>query len=200
MIHTKRTVTVGNQACTIDTPVILYRGDREVEVEFEITGNKFTFTSEGNVIKSTNASHGQLVINTPSGFNMFSDVSECHDGKVVFVITKEMIDELIEVGFYTFQIRLYDGEELKSRATIPPVYNGIDIRDPIASEDVNSMVNYALVDEASAMASDSENGSIFLPNGSYNKTVWKEGDVISKARLNKLEEALYEIYEQLLRW
>ena len=200
MIHTKRTVTVGNQACTIDTPVILYRGDREVEVEFELVGNKFTFTNDGNVIKSTNASHGQLVINTPSGFNMFSDVSECHDGKVVFVITKEMIDELIEVGFYTFQIRLYDGEELKSRATIPPVYNGIDIRDPSASEDVNSMVNHALVDEASAMASDSENGTIFLPNGSYNKTIWKEGDVISKARLNKLEEALYEIYEQLLRW
>lgn len=200
MIHTKRTVTVGNQACTIDTPVILYRGDREVEVEFEITGNKFTFTSEGNVIKSTNASHGQLVINTPSGYNMFSEVSECNDGKVIFVITKEMIDELTEVGFYTFQIRLYDGEELKSRATIPPVYDGIDIRDPIASEDVDSLVNFALVDEASVVTDDSENGAIFLPNGSYNKTVWKEGDVISKTRLNKLEEALYEIYEQLLRW
>ena len=192
MIHTIRTVAVGDQESKIDSPIILYRGDREVEVEFTINGSKFTFTNGGNVIKSTNATHGQLVINTPTGENMFSEVTECHDGKVVFVITKEMIDELIEVGFYSFQIRLFDESQV-SRVTIPPVLKGIDIRNPIAAEDETNVVDIALVDYAVVVKDEFEDLSTFLPDGNYNKTEWESKDVISGAKLNKIEDALYNI-------
>lgn len=192
MIHTIRTVAVGDQESKIDSPIILYRGDREVEVEFTINGSKFTFTNGGNVIKSTNATHGQLVINTPTGENMFSEVTECHDGKVVFVITKEMIDELIEVGFYSFQIRLFDESQV-SRVTIPPVIKGIDIRNPIAAEDETNVVDISLVDYAVVVKDEFEDLSTFLPDGNYNKTEWESKDVISGAKLNKIEDALYNI-------
>ena len=192
MIHTIRTVAVGDQESKIDSPIILYRGDREVEVEFTINGSKFTFTNGGNVIKSTNATHGQLVINTPTGENMFSEVTECHDGKVVFVITKEMIDELIEVGFYSFQIRLFDESQV-SRVTIPPVLKGIDIRNPIAAEDETNVVDIALVDYSVIVKDEFEDLSTFLPDGNYNKTEWESKDVISGAKLNKIEDALYNI-------
>ena len=192
MIHTIRTVAVGDQESKIDSPIILYRGDREVEVEFTINGSKFTFTNGGNVIKSTNATHGQLVINTPTGENMFSEVTECHDGKVVFVITKEMIDELIEVGFYSFQIRLFDESQV-SRVTIPPVLKGIDIRNPIAAEDETNVVDIGLVDYAVVIKDEFEDLSTFLPDGNYNKTEWESKDVISGAKLNKIEDALYNI-------
>ena len=192
MIHTNRTVAVGDQESKIDSPIILYRGDREVEVEFTINGSKFTFTNGGNVIKSTNATHGQLVINTPTGENMFSEVTECHDGKVVFVITKEMIDELIEVGFYSFQIRLFDESQV-SRVTIPPVLKGIDIRNPIAAEDETNVVDIGLVDYAVVVKDEFEDLSTFLPDGNYNKTEWESKDVISGAKLNKIEDALYNI-------
>ena len=192
MIHTIRTVAVGDQESKIDSPIILYRGDREVEVEFTINGSKFTFTNGGNVIKSTNATHGQLVINTPTGENMFSEVTECHNGKVVFVITKEMIDELIEVGFYSFQIRLFDESQV-SRVTIPPVLKGIDIRNPIAAEDETNVVDIGLVDYAVVVKDEFEDLSTFLPDGNYNKTEWESKDVISGAKLNKIEDALYNI-------
>ena len=192
MIHTIRTVAVGDQESKIDSPIILYRGDREVEVEFTINGSKFTFTNGGNVIKSTNATHGQLVINTPTGENMFSEVTECHDGKVVFVITKEMIDELIEVGFYSFQIRLFDESQV-SRVTIPPVLKGIDIRNPIAAEDETNVVDIGLVDYAVVVKDEFEDLSTFLQDGNYNKTEWESKDVISGAKLNKIEDALYHI-------
>lgn len=192
MIHTIRAVAVGDQESKIDSPIILYRGDREVEVEFTINGSKFTFTNGGNVIKSTNATHGQLVINTPTGENMFSEVTECHDGKVVFVITKEMIDELIEVGFYSFQIRLFDESQV-SRVTIPPVLKGIDIRNPIAAEDETNVVDIGLVDYAVVVKDEFEDLSTFLPDGNYNKTEWETKDVISGAKLNKIEDALYNI-------
>ena len=44
MIHTNRIVTVGKQECIIDRPIVLYRGDREVEIEFTLVGNEFTFS------------------------------------------------------------------------------------------------------------------------------------------------------------
>ena len=198
MIHTIRTVAVGDQESKIDSPIILYRGDREVEVEFTINGSKFTFTNGGNVIKSTNATHGQLVINTPTGENAFSEVTECHDGKVVFIITKEMIDELIEVGFYSFQIRLFDESQI-SRVTIPPVLRGIDIRNPIAAEDETNVVDIGLVDYAVVVKDEFEDLSTFLPDGNYNKTEWESKDVISGAKLNKIEDALYVINDNMER-
>lgn len=192
MIHTSRTVTVGKMESIINEPIVLYRGDREVEVEFVLNGSKFMFTNGGNVIKSTNATLGQLVVNTPTGENMFSEITECHEGKVVFVITKEMIDELVEVGFYSFQIRLFDDTQV-SRVTIPPVHQGIDIRNPIAAEDETDLVDIGLVDYSVVRKDDYENVATFLPNGDYNKTLWEEHDVISRDRLNKVEDALYEI-------
>lgn len=198
MIHTKRTVTVGKQESIIDAPIILYRGDREVEVEFTLVGNKYTFSSGGNVIESANATHGQLVLNTPSGENMFSEVTECDNGKVVFVITKEMIDELIEVGFYSFQIRLYDSEELVSRVTIPPVQQGFDIRNPIAAEDETNVVDQALVDY-SRIYKDQSDEEIYTFDweGKYNKTEWEHHDLITANKLNKIEDALYTVSQGL---
>lgn len=199
MIHTNRIVTVGEQESVIDRPIVLYRGDREVEIEFTLVGNEFMFSTEGNVIKSTNASHGQLVLNTPSGENMFSALAECHEGKVVFVVTKEMIDELIETGFYSFQIRLYDSEEMRSRVTIPPVMNGFDIRNPIAAEDETNVVDVGLVDY-SRIVKDQSNEELptFDWNGNYNKTEWEHHDVITENKMNKIEDALYSFNDKLL--
>lgn len=194
MIHANRIVTVGEQECIIDRPIILYRGDREVEIEFTLVGNEFMFSEDGNVIKSVNASHGQLVLNTPSGEHMFSELAECHEGKVVFVVTKEMIDEFVEVGFYSFQIRLYDSAEMKSRVTIPPVMNGFDIRNPIAAEDEVNVVDQGLVDYARVFKDQSnEELPTFDWTGAYNKTEWEHHDVITENKMNKIEDALYSI-------
>ena len=194
MIHTNRIVTVGEQESIIDRPIVLYRGDREVEIEFTLVGNEFTFSEEGNVIKSVNASHGQLVLNTPSGEHMFSELAECHEGKVVFVVTKEMIDEFIEMGFYSFQIRLYDSAEMKSRVTIPPVLSGFDIRNPIAAEDETNVVDQGIVDYARIFKDQSnEELPTFDWQGDYNKTEWVHHDVITENKMNKIEDALYSI-------
>ena len=194
MIHTNRIVTVGEQESIIDRPIVLYRGDREVEIEFELVGNEFQFSTEGNVIKSVNASHGQLVLNTPSGENMFSELAECHEGKVVFVVTKEMIDEFIEMGFYSFQIRLYDSVEMKSRVTIPPILKGFDIRNPIAAEDETNVVDMATVDYARIYKDQSnEELPTFDWMGNYNKTEWEHGDVVTENKMNKIEDAIWTV-------
>ena len=136
MIYTTAKVTVKNYQASIDKPIVLYRGDRNVEIQFEILESLYRqYRVEGaNVILNLDASYGQLVVQKPDFTYIIGDIVPTQEGEVIFTIPAELIDETIEVGQYTFQIRLYN-EGQTSRVTLPPVIGGIDIVEPIASED-----------------------------------------------------------------
>lgn len=136
MIYTTAKVTIRNYTATIDNPIVLYRGDKNVEVQFIILESLYRqYRAEGtNVIMNLDASYGQLVVQKPDFSYIISDITETQDGKIIFTIPAELIDETIEVGKYSFQIRLYDSTQT-SRVTLPSVVGGIDIVEPIASED-----------------------------------------------------------------
>lgn len=197
MIFTERKITVNNEKSTIDKPVIVYRGDYEVELRFTIVDTEFKYIN-GNDNKSTEkASHAQLAVLGPDGTNMFSEITPCMEGHVAFVLTKEMIDELSEVGLYSFQIRLFDYYR-ESRVSIPPVEFGIEVREPVASEDHANTVDEAIVGYSIAKVVDGLNEDVpdtFDNNGDYNKTEWKTGDRISQGKLNKIEDAIDQINE-----
>ena len=141
MIFTDRTVIVQKGTSSIDDVIVLYRGDKNVEIRFTLSeGSPFRYGSGAspNIIEKTEAAYGQLVIKSPNYLPaIFSEVAPTNEGKIVFKITGEMIDEIDEVGNYSFQIRLFD-ENKNSRVTLPEVDNGIEIREPIASEDTSS--------------------------------------------------------------
>lgn len=200
MIFTESTIKISNNVSKMDSTIVLYRGDKNVEIRFTILQSPFKYsnTVATNVIESTNASYGQLVIKTPNDKPpIFSEVSATKEGTVLFTITKEMIDEIEELGVYTFQIRLMD-ENKQSRVTIPPVENGIEIKEPIAIEDDNTtnVVGLAKANYAVATLSD-VNTPAFDDNGQYIKTNWNDGDVITNASLNKIEEGIYTTNENV---
>lgn len=192
MIYTERKVSIKNDIATIDSPIILFRGDREVEIMFTIVDSKFKFQSnKGNVIDKTQASFGQLAVALPDGTDLFTEIVECENGVVIFSITGEMIDEIHEVGFYSFHIRLYNDDK-SSRITLPPVMEGIEIREPLIIEgDVentdlvgDATVGYSMVQ---AVGTDEE---VFDEDGNYIPTVWGIGDKITAEKLNKMEEGI----------
>lgn len=200
MIFTESTIKISNNVSKMDSTIVLYRGDKNVEIRFTILQSPFKYsnTVATNVIESTNASYGQLVIKTPNSKPpIFSEVSATKEGTVLFTITKEMIDEIEEVGVYTFQIRLMD-ENKQSRVTIPPVENGIEIKEPIAIEDDNTtnVVGLAKANYAVATLSDVDTPT-FDNNGKYNKTNWNDGDIITNASLNKIEDGIYTTNENV---
>lgn len=200
MIFTESTIKISNNVSKMDSTIVLYRGDKNVEIRFTILQSPFKYsnTVATNVIESTNASYGQLVIKTPNDKSpIFSEVSATKEGTVLFTITKEMIDEIEELGVYTFQIRLMD-ENKQSRVTIPPVENGIEIKEPIAIEDDNTtnVVGLAKANYAVATLSDVDTPA-FDDNGQYIKTNWNDGDVITNASLNKIEDGIYTTNENV---
>ena len=200
MIFTESTIKISNNVSKMDSTIVLYRGDKNVEIRFTILQSPFKYsnTVATNVIESTNASYGQLVIKTPNDKPpIFSEVSATKEGTILFTITKEMIDEIEELGVYTFQIRLMD-ENKQSRVTIPPVENGIEIKEPIAIEDDNTtnVVGLAKANYAVATLSDVDTPA-FDDNGQYIKTNWNDGDIITNASLNKIEDGIYTTNENV---
>ena len=195
MIFTDRTITVRKGESRIDEPIVVYRGDYELEVRFTILNSRFKFMSGTNMIESEKASYGQLAILTPYGGNIFSDIVRCNDGSVTFVLTAEMLNQIEEVGLYSFQIRLMDYNK-ESRVSIPPIEFGIEVREPIASEDHDNSVNNAIVGYSIAKVVNPEEenvGDTFNEDGNYNKTKWETGDRISEGKLNKIEDAVYKV-------
>ena len=192
MIFTERTIKMSNDVCEIDNPIVLYRGDYNVEIRFTIIECPYKYTTKNstNIIEEVDASYGQLVIRVPNdGSPIFSDVVETKKGSVVFTLSREMIDESIEVGDYTFQIRLFDANK-ESRATIPPVENGILIREPIATEDVSTTNEVGVAAVGYAMTTTGTPEDAFDSQGNYNKTTWATGDRITSDKLNKIEAGI----------
>lgn len=196
MIFTEKNIIINNNECKIDSPIILYRGDYNVEVRFTLISCPYKYSKKDsvNVIETTEASYGQLVIKTPGDkAPIFSEVTATNNGTISFIIAVDMIDEINEVGNYTFQIRLFD-ENQQSRATIPEVINGIEIREPIAIEDVTTSneveeatVGYALT------TGTTETLDVFDEHGNYIKTHWGTGDKITAQKLNKMETGIDEV-------
>ena len=185
MIYIERTINIEDNSAYIEEPVILYKGDGNIEVQFTINNNPFKYKS------GIDQTYGQLIIKRPTTDPIFSDVSKLSSNKensrVHLVITGEMIDELVELGNYDFQIRLLN-TDMSSRATLPPVTAGILIKEPICEESVNSApVNY------SRAAINRETVDTFDEEGNYNKTNWSNGDIITDNKLNKVEDAIYQI-------
>ena len=190
MIFTDRTIRVKKGASSIDNPIVLYRGDKEVEIRFTLSESfpfRFGVGAEPNIIEKTEAAYGQLVIKTPNDLpSIFSEIVPTNEGKIIFTITAEMIDEITEVGNYTFQIRLLD-ESRNSRATLPEVVNGIEIREPIATEDVSTTNEVGVATVGYALTTAGTTEDAFDSQGNYNKTTWGTGDRITAAKLNKIE-------------
>ena len=195
MIFTERTITIRNDSSSINAPVILYRGDKNVEVRFTLVESPYKYSNRDsiNIIESTDASYAQLVIKTPNGRDpIFGDITAVGQSNVIFMIGYDMIDEIEEVGTYDFQIRLFDANQT-SMATIPEVTGGFIIKEPIAKEDTtNNITNSAIV--GSAVVTSDVSIPTFV-GGSYNKTAWDNGTVISRQKLDKIEDGIYETYE-----
>ena len=191
MIFTERTIRVTNGVSQINSPIVLYKGDKNIKIRFKIVDCPYTYSKNvDNIIEVSEASYAQLVIKTPNnGVPIFSDIAETESEYVTFTITGEMIDGAEEVGKYSFQVRLLDSEQF-SRITIPEVVDGIDVRDPIAIENISptNEVDIATVGYALTTAAAPEDA--FDSEGNYNKTTWGTGDRITAAKLNKMEAGI----------
>ena len=191
----ERKIRIKNNEAQIEEPIILYKGDMNIELQFIIENNPFKYKPGMDV------TYGQLVIKRPNAAPIFSEPAKMSSSRVLFIITGDMIDELVELGDYDFQIRLLNTDQT-SRGTLPPITAGITIKEPLCEE---AITNRASVNDANAYVMRANNNvmragnsdNAFDAEGNYNRTNWVGGDIITDARLNKVEEALYQINDDI---
>ena len=197
MIYIERKIIIKNNEATIEEPVVLYKGDRNIELQFTIENNPFKYKPGMDI------TYGQLIIKRPSTTPIFSEPAKMSSSRVLFTVTGDMIDELVELGDYDFQIRLLNTDQ-SSRGTLPPITAGITIEEPLYEE---AVVNTASVNSEKAVVmpandgimllADDESGGPFDADGNYSRTNWYGGDIITDSKLNKIEEALYQINDDI---
>ena len=191
MIYIERNIRIKNNEAVIEQPIVLYKGDMNIELQFTIENNPFKYRT------GTAVTYGQLVIRRPEAAPIFSEPVKMSSSKVLFTVTGDMIDELEELGEYDFQIQLLNNDQT-SRGSLPPVYGGIIIRDPLCE---GAATNRAAVNSRTTFVKRATNyneGEAFEDKGNYNMTTCKSGDNITDARLNKVEDALYQINDSVI--
>lgn len=191
----ERTITVNNDKSILDNPLYLYVGDGDITYLFTINEKEevatFTFGELGpnNSLLNEIDGYGEVRIYKPDGSEpVFTTRAEIVDNKLQAVFSSEHIDHFTEAGTHQLQIHLYDDDDsVKNRFTIPPIE--LNVLFPVGTS--SNLADAAIVGQAEAVAEAPID--TFLEDGSYNKTTWATGDKITSGKLNKIEDALYQI-------
>ena len=187
----ERTITVKNNQSLLDNPLYLYVGDGDITCLFTINeikkAAKFGSINPNNLI-TEGVGYGEIRIYKPDGALVFTNRAEVIDDRLQAVISFENMNDYTEAGIHRLQIHLYDESNGdRNRFTIPPVE--LNVLLPIGVETATvdmASVGFALLD------SRGEEEPTFI-DGSYNKTEWTTGDIITSNKMNKIEDAIYEI-------
>ena len=194
----ERTITVKNDQATLDKPIYLYIEDGDIACLFTINEKEKTARfgsinkTDNSIIDNNNIDYGQVRIYKPDPGSdstsrlVLTEKAEVIDDKLHVVFSSKNIDDFSEAGVHKLQIHLYDNED--NRFTIPPV--DLHVLMPIGCD--NNAAGEAIADY-SLLDREGEEVPTFDEEGNYNKTEWEKGDIITKNKLNKIEDALYEI-------
>ena len=189
----ERTITINNDKATLDKPIYFYVGDGNITCLFTIKEigktARFGKVNDSNIIQENDSlDYGEARIYKPNKDHAETTRAEIIGDNLKIEFNFDNIDEYSEAGVHKLQIHLYDNATGdRNRLTIPPI--DINVLMPIGIETNlidEAIVDYSLLDRAG------EDVSTFI-NGEYNKTVWVKGDIITSNKLNKIEDALYEI-------
>ena len=185
-ITKKLVVTLEDDVATPSERIFIYKGDVGVDIiiELENFNYKIDSISEKNMINRIEA-----YFKTPQGIvRQYNDEVDVINGdRIKFSFSKNVINDMQIIGQYELQFHLFDKEN--NRITIPSYY--FYVKEPLHNtseeQEYDSRVDYAIVDYSRVkddivLFEISENG--------YIKTNWQSGDLITSAKLNKIEAQL----------
>lgn len=187
-ITTDCKLTVSKNTAKLDEEIFLYKNDRNIKLLIEIVDNKYRYKSDdlSNLLVKYKASYAQVKWYKNAEVKKEFPIQATDDGKVVFVIEGQLIDEDTELGDYDLQLRLLN-ESQESIRSLPIIKSAVHILKPLFEESDIATVNSAVAD-VSMLSLDGDTIDTYNSDGTYNQTNWGSGDIISSSKLNKLEK------------
>ena len=174
-------VTLKNDTAKPKEKMFVYRDDVGIEMIIELKDFNYSIDAVEN---RNNIQKAYALFRTPANKTYRYTNIKISDGKLVFMFSQDIVNVMQEIGEYELQFQLYDKEN--NRLTIPS-YN-FYVKEPLTID--GELVDTAVVDESMIVDFGEEQEYIFVITDGYIKTNWKTGDLITKERLNKVEDAL----------
>lgn len=126
------TITVEGETASLNRDIFIFKNNRNIDYYFIIKNAAFNFDDLSNN-ENVKAPYASVKLLNPNGKKIMTKKANIIDGKVHLKITESLIDEVTEVGTYSFQIDLYDGED--GRVSIPPIIDKLHVLNPIFDDD-----------------------------------------------------------------
>lgn len=197
MIYQDIQITVNQGLAQPDKSLYIFRGDSNIVLNFKLVNPEYKLTkdSKDNLVTRFGVDNFELRLQLEKGYDRIIRGVITEDGCCRTQLTQNVIQEL-RTGTYSYQITLIDDDN-NAIMTFPICKAKLNILDRMSLTAEELAVPGGLSGEAmtdlSVIADNGDKIEAFDSNGNYIKTNWSPGDVISSAKLNKIEEGIDEV-------
>jgi hypothetical protein len=189
-------MTVNNTTASLNEPLQIYQYDRGITLKIQVLKYKYQFDKivQDNVISDPSIISARSLVLKPNGTTVFEcPRTEIEDDYVIVYIELDWTDETTEIGKYKLQIQLYGSDYVNERVTLPPVeFIVAPLIGFVAEEGVEfpSTTDGGITDGSDIEEEGSVDDDGDLPYGIYEEINWAPGDIITSAKLNKMDDAI----------
>lgn len=182
-------IIINKQKSILNRQLSIFQHDKGIDVYFKLMDTDYLDLSSNYLLSD-------IVLVSPLKKQIKSDIVPIIDNKILFTINNEIMNQIDEIGNYHVHIRIYDDKG--GRIKLP--YFIMSVEECEVDDDD---LSYGTVDgtaiDNTKVAKYGKELKTFNNDGSYNRTVWISGDVITDSKLNKLEQATSEIRDEILQ-
>lgn len=182
-------IIINKQKSILNRQLSIFQHDKGIDIYFKLMDTDYLDLSSNYLLSD-------IVLVSPLKKQIKSDIVPIIDNKILFTINNEIMNQIDEIGNYHVHIRIYDDKG--GRIKLP--YFIMSVEECEVDDDD---LSYGTVDgtaiDNTKVAKYGKELKTFNDDGSYNRTVWISGDVITDSKLNKLEQATSEIRDEILQ-
>ena len=183
------TMTINKKTSVLNKNLTISTNDKGIDIIFRLIDCPYiNLSSKRNL-------YSRIILLDPLGKQIDSDVTSIVENRVIFRLTKNLMSEITEAGIYKLYIAIMDDKN--NVDLLPPVKCTIEESEVEVRGLSVGLINQSGIDNALSTDYGSEI-SLFNADGSYNRTVWVSGDMITTARMNKLEDAVSNARDHIL--
>lgn len=182
-------IIINKQKSILNRQLSIFQHDKGVDIYFKLMDTDYLDLSSNYLLSD-------IVLVSPLKKQIKSDIVPIIDNKILFTINNEIMNQIDEIGNYHVHIRIYDDKG--GRIKLPYFIMSVE-----ECEVEDDDLSYGTVDgtaiDNTKVAKYGKELKTFNDDGSYNRTIWISGDVITDSKLNKLEQATSEIKDEILQ-
>jgi hypothetical protein len=182
-------IIINKQKSILNRQLSIFQHDKGVDIYFKLMDTDYLDLSSNYLLSD-------IVLVSPLKKQIKSDIVPIIDNKILFTINNEIMNQIDEIGNYHVHIRIYDDKG--GRIKLPHFIMSVEECE-VDDDDLSHGTADGTAIDNTKVAKYGKELKTFNDDGSYNRTVWISGDVITDSKLNKLEQATSEITDEIIQ-